>query len=108
MEMSEQMLRDIIRSELTAYGHRCRLPLSDAEIKDVGLHVEAVRELGHGNLMVGMHEIRDNHEWMSMLRKRGERLTGIVFYTTITLALGGIAAGIWKAVLFIAQLPNTK
>jgi hypothetical protein len=81
--------------------HVCRLPVSDKEIKDLTIHIEAVRELGNGDLMVGMHKIRDNHEFTEEMRTRINKVSSVSFYAILVALCGAIGAGMFKVLKII-------
>lgn len=76
----EEIIKKSVRQALSEYNHKCLLNLSDAQLREVHNIFNAIKEVGHGNLDVGVERIRENHKMLA----RYCEVTGRVGTTVIT------------------------
>ena len=103
MKVTEKLLRDVIRSELSESPRVCRIPISDEQATQIGTIIEELTDNGAINLAAVVRDTQDNHKWLKKQRMRGERLSAIVAYTVIVGFVSGLCAAVWKGFTIIIK-----
>ena len=101
LQFSEEMLRDIIRSELTASKHFCRIPITDEQARQIGAFVSEIAS--QGNLTTAIRDTQENHAWLRKQRMRGEKLSTAFCYTFFVGVASGICAALWKGIKLLVK-----
>ena len=103
LEFSEQILRDIIRSELAAQPKACRLPITDDQCVQIGIVVDELTNSGKVNLGEVVRDTQSNHIWLKKQRERGEKFSTVVAYTVVVGVVSGLCAAVWKGLTIIIK-----
>ena len=61
----EEIIKKSVQQALAEYQHKCVLNLSEGQIHEVHNIFNAIKEVGNGDLDVGVERIRDNHKMLS-------------------------------------------
>lgn len=100
-----QAVAEGIRQGLS--GHACRIPISDSQAKEMGHAVGMIVDLGGGGdrgLPQGIEAIRENHKWMTKMRKRSDALGMVIMGTFITLTVGGLGTALWAGIKYLVRV----
>ena len=103
LEFSERILRDVIRSELAAHKHVCRIPITDEQALQAGMLISEITSSGGGDLMQGFRDIQENHAWLKRQRQRGEKLSTAFCYTFIAGIVSGVLVALWRGVKLLIR-----
>ena len=103
MEVSERVLRDIIRSELSTQNKICRLPISDEQCAQIGVIVDQLTSSGKINLAEVVSDTQANHKWLKKQRERGDKLSAVIAYTVAVGFVSGLCAAVWKGFTIIIK-----
>ena len=82
--------------------------LDEKELEAMQTLVDVVKSTGHGNVIDGVEEIRENHTFIVKLRKKCERASETVSQTLIKGITGAVmlAVAIGAAYLLLKQTGN--
>lgn len=69
-----------VKEVLTTYNHECVLDLDAEQLRQVGNLFSAIKEIGQGDLSIGVERIRENHKLIT----RYCNVTGKIGTTVIT------------------------
>lgn len=95
-KLTEEELAEFIKGVASdglkeAGGHICTLP---SDIRDEVSHIEiALKTIGEGNISKGVERIRENHQFVSSLRKVRNRIGNMV--------LGFLVLGVMSGILYV-------
>ena len=103
LQFSEQVLRDVIRSELAAHKHVCRIPITDEHAKQAAVLITEIASMGGGNLMQGFRDTQENHAWLKKQRQRGEKLSTAFCYTMVAGVASGVMVALWKGIKLLIR-----
>ena len=97
-----------VKSAMKDYKHDCVLDLDEKELEAMQTLVDVVKSTGHGNIINGVEEIRENHTFIVKLRKKCERASETVSQTLIKGITGTVmlAVAIGAAYLLLKQTGN--
>lgn len=83
---------------MSTYQHECVLDLNPQELEAAQSLIDVVKSAGHGNVTVGVEEIRDNHVFTTRLRKKldnmGDAVTSCVLKVVMTVLLTATGIGL--------------
>ena len=98
-----------VTKAMREYTHDCVLDLDASELQAMQTMVDVVKSTGHGNVMTGVEEIRENHNFVVKLRKRCEKAGETVTQTLIKGITGAamLAVAIGAAYLLLKQTGNS-
>lgn len=90
------------------YKHECLLDLDEKELEAMQTMVDVVKSTGHGNIIAGVEEIRENHTFVVRLRKKCEKAGETMTQTLIKGVTGAImlAIAVGAAYLLLKQTGN--
>ena len=90
------------------YKHECLLDLDERELEAMQTMVDVVKSTGHGNIISGVEEIRENHTFVVKLRKRCEKAGETMTQTLVKGITGAVmlAMAIGVAYLLFKQTGN--
>lgn len=89
------IIKAAVREALDEYKHKCKLNVGDADLEQAKFLFAALKEIGHGELDIGITEVRDNHRFLSRYRRwTGNAGTAVI--TFIVLGVVGVV-GAWVA-----------
>ena len=89
------IIKDAVREALDEYSHKCKLDVSDADLEQAKFLFAALKEIGHGELDIGITEARENHRFLSRYRSWTGNV-GTAVITFIVLGVVGVV-GAWVA-----------
>lgn len=76
----DAIITKTVKEVLTTYQHDCVLDLDEEQLRQVGNLFSAIKEIGQGNLSVGVERVRENHKLIT----RYCNVTGKIGTTVIT------------------------
>lgn len=76
----DAIITKTVKEVLTTYNHECVLDLDKEQLRQVGNLFSAIKEIGQGNLSVGVERVRENHKLIT----RYCNVTGKIGTTVIT------------------------
>lgn len=76
----DAIITKTVKEVLTTYKHQCGLDLDEEQLRQVGNLFSAIKEIGQGDLSVGVERIRENHKLIT----RYCNVTGKIGTTVIT------------------------
>ena len=76
----DAIITKTVKEVLTTYNHKCVLDLDEEQLRQVGNLFSAIKEIGQGNLSVGVERVRENHKLIT----RYCNVTGKIGTTVIT------------------------
>lgn len=102
-ELSE-IIHSAVQQALSSYAHKCVLNLSDTQRAEVHNIFNAIKEVGNGDIDVGIERIRDNHKMLA----RYCTVTGKIGTTVITSVVVLVLTFLGSSLLlgFIEKLKN--
>lgn len=72
-----------VAEAMEEYQHKCLLDLDEKEIEATQTFFDVVKATGHGNIVAGIEEIRENHNFIIGLRRRCEKAGEAVVQTVV-------------------------
>ena len=88
----EEIIKKSVQQALSEYNHKCLLNLSDAQLREVHNIFNAIKEVGHGNLDVGVERIRENHKMLARYCEVTGRIGTTVITTVVLVVLGFVGS----------------
>ena len=90
------------------YKHECLLDLDERELEAMQTMVDVVKSTGHGNIVAGVEEIRENHTFVVRLRKKCEKASETMAQTLVKGVTGAVmlAIAVGAAYLLLKQTGN--
>ena len=88
----EEIIKRSVQQALADYNHKCVLNLSDPQIREVHNIFNAIKEVGHGNLDVGVERIRENHKMLARYCEVTGRIGTTVITTVVLVVLGFVGS----------------
>lgn len=106
VELTVEELREVIRGAVDeAIDHKCRLPLNDAQVQEVGHVFGMIKDVGGSDLAKGVEEIRINHKWLGKIRTCGEKIgTGLILLF-LGACLSGAGTALWIGFKHLVGVP---
>lgn len=99
----DAIITKTVKEVLTTYNHECVLDLDEEQLRQVGNLFSAIKEIGQGNLSVGVERVRENHKLIT----RYCNVTGKIGTTVIT-ALVVLALSFIGSSFVIGLVEKTK
>ena len=99
----DAIITKTVKEVLTTYHHDCVLDLDEDQLRQVGNLFSAIKEIGQGNLSVGVERVRENHKLIT----RYCLVTGKVGTTVIT-AIVVLALSFIGSSFVIGMVEKTK
>lgn len=94
----ERIVRDAVREALDSYQHKCIMELRSEDASHMRDLVNAIKEVGDGNLVKAASIVRDNHKFVMSLHTAATKIGWGVLIVAVSImgGLGLFAAGVWK------------
>lgn len=97
-EELEAVVRKVVKEELDNYEHKCRFDIDDNDAKQFGHFIGMVEDMGDGKIGSGIEIMRDNHQWLSKQRQRGDKLSGVIMLVIVSSVVGGLLVAVWEGI----------
>ena len=93
-----EVVRCAVVKAMENYEHECVLDFSPKEVEAAQTMIDVARAAGHGDVGVGVEEIRENHAFVCRLRKKldkaGDTVTGCILKAVMTVILAATGMGL--------------
>lgn len=95
----DEIIRSAVRRTLDEYEHICILNLKAGHVDHVRDLVNAVSEVGDGDIAKGIVAVRDNHKFVMQCHAAAAKIGwGVIIATMVVLGtLGVVAASLWNS-----------
>lgn len=85
------------------FEHKCRFPFNDEQVQETGHIMGMAKDIGGGDLSLGIEEMRTNHKFMKTIRRRSDKIGMIVMGVIVTIITGGAIKALWEGAKHFAQ-----
>lgn len=93
-----EIVRCAVVKAMENYEHECVLDFTPNELEATQNLVDVIRATGHGSILAGVEEIRENHAFVCRLRKKldkaGDTVTNCVLKAVMTALLTATGLGL--------------
>ena len=98
LEISETLLRSIIKEELERHGHKCRFNLSNSDADKITGHMAGIKALGGGDVTDGFNIMQENHRYWADQREFNKSVSRTFKKVVVGLTTGGFVYAVYEGI----------